>query len=45
MNLHMKLRLALMTSMAYENANDLNSLAYHSFLDFEYVVEMEETIS
>ncbi|CAD8171528.1 unnamed protein product [Paramecium octaurelia] len=44
-NLHMRLRLALMASIADENANDLNSLAYHNFLDFEYVVEMEETIS
>lgn len=41
----MRLRLALMASMASEDANDLNSLAYHSFLDFEHVVEMEETVS
>ncbi|CAD8082490.1 unnamed protein product [Paramecium sonneborni] len=45
MSIHLQLRMALMSSIAKENVNDLNSLAYHSFLDFEQVVDMEETVS
>ncbi|CAD8181798.1 unnamed protein product [Paramecium pentaurelia] len=45
LNLHLQLRIALMISMIQDNVTDINSLAYHSVLDFEYVVEMEETVS